>query len=139
MRKDNWRSEFERIIDEIKAKPFDWQDQFDCLLGLVAPTVNAITDGDPYFARYVGKYKTARGALGLMKRLHFATLADVVAAELPEIHPSQCRVGDVAAIPVNDGFGFSLGIVNGDRVFVMMESRLGTRDLLDATRAFRVV
>lgn len=138
MRKPDWRVQFERVIDDIKARPFSWGDR-DCLFGLVAPVVNAITDGDPYFASYVGKYKTAKGALSLMKRSGFDNLADAVAAELPEIHPSQCRVGDIAAIPVDDGFGFSLGIVNGDRVFVMMESRLGTRDLMDAKRAFRVV
>ncbi|MET3602224.1 DUF6950 family protein, partial [Martelella mangrovi] len=46
--------------------------------------------------------------------------------------------GDVAAIPSNDGFGFTLGIVNGERIFVLRPEGFGTVDLLAASRAFSI-
>jgi len=136
-RKDNWRKEFETVIDDLKAEPFRWGS--DCLFGLVVPILNAISDDGPRFTAYAGRYKTAKGALGVMRRSGFQNLADLAASELPEIHPSQCRVGDIAAIPTDDDFGFSLGVVNGDRVFVKLEHGLGTRDLMEAKRAFQVI
>jgi hypothetical protein len=42
------------------------------------------------------------------------------------------------ALPSGDDFGYSLGVVNGDRVFVIHETGLGTRDLTEAKRAFKV-
>lgn len=136
MRRKDWRTRFEATIDKLKAEPFTWGS--DCLFGLTVPILEAISDNDPRFTSYAGRYKTAKGALGVMRRAGFENLADLVASELPEIHPSQCRVGDIVAIPTDDDFGFSIGVVNGDRVFVKLQSGLGTRDLLEATRAFQV-
>jgi len=135
-RKDNWRKTFETTIDDLKERPFAWGS--DCLFGLVVPILDAISDDAPRFRAYAGRYKTAKGALGVMRRSGFTNLADLVASEMPEIHPSQCRIGDIVAIPTDDDFGFSLGVVNGDRVFVKLESGIGTRDLLEAKRAFQV-
>lgn len=135
-RLEHWRGEFEAEIDRIKSNPFRWGAE-DCMYGLITPVIKAIT-GKRLFDKYRGRYKTAKGALGVMRRAGFKTLADLVASELPEVHPSRCRVGDVVALPTDDEFGFSLGIVNGDRVFVVHEFGLGTRDLMEATRAFKV-
>lgn len=136
-RKPDWRKQFELIIDDLKERPFAWGD--DCVYGLVVPVLMAITDDQPHFQAYAGKYKTAKGALSVMHRAGFANLAELAASEFEEIHPSQCRIGDIAAISTEDDFGFSLGVVNGDRVFVKLERGLGTRDLLEAKRAFRVI
>ena len=43
-----------------------------------------------------------------------------------------------AAIPADDGFGFTLGVVNGERIFVLRPDGFGTVDLLAAGRAFRI-
>lgn len=137
MRRKDWRTRFEQTIDELKDKPFAWGG--DCLFGLVVPILEAISDDDPRFTSYAGRYKTAKGALGVMRRAGFRNLADLAASELPEIHPSRCRIGDIVAIPTDDEFGFSVGVVNGDRVFVKLEQGLGTRDLMEATRAFQVI
>ena len=136
-RKETWRKEFELTIDDLKGQQFAWGS--DCLFGLVVPILNAISDDEPHFTRFAGRYKTAKGALGVMRRSGFENMADLVASELPEIHPSQCRIGDIVAIPTDDDFGFSIGVVNGDRVFVKLERGLGTRDLLEAKRAFQVI
>lgn len=136
-RQDYWRRRYEAEIDRIKAMPFDWADQHDCALGFAASVVEVLTGAD-LAAPYRGKYRTAKGALSAMKRAGFDRLDDMVASLLPEIHVSQARIGDVATIPADDAFGCTLGIVNGERIFVMRPDGLGTVDLLDATRAFKV-
>ena len=78
------------------------------------------------------------GALGVLRNDGFADLGDLVASVLPEIHISRGRIGDVAAIPADDGFGFTLGVVNGERIFVLRPDGFGTVDLLAAGRAFRI-
>lgn len=136
IRVQNWRVNYENLIDAIRRKPFAWG-YVDCLTGLVDPTIQALTGEEP-FARFRARYKTARGAIGIMRRSGFENLADLVASELPEIHPSQCVVGDVVAIPTDDDFAFALGVVNGDRVFVISPDGLSTRDISEAVRAFKV-
>jgi hypothetical protein len=133
----DWRTRYNETIDAIRAVPFKW-DGHDCVSGLVIPVVEAITGKRCKLRRYIKSYKTMRGALGTMHRAGFANLADGLAAHFPEIHPSQAQIGDLAAIPTEDGFGYALGVVNGDRVFVMLERSLGTRSLTEAVRAFRV-
>ncbi len=88
-------------------------------------------------AQFRGEYSTAAGALKTMKAAGFDNLADLVATMLPEIHPSQAHIGDIAAIPHEGPFGYALGVVNGERIFVLRETGLGTVGLLDAKRAFR--
>lgn len=137
MRLQDWRTRYSETIDRIRANPFAWG-QADCLTGLVLPVVEAVTGSTGGLYRYYGRYKTERGALGVMRRSGFDNLGDLLAAHFPEIHPSRATVGDLAALPTDDSFGHSLGVVNGERVFVMLEQSLGTRSLTDAVRAFRV-
>ncbi len=137
MRHPQWRSRLEVAIDEIKALPFDWEGQHDCVLGLAARAVEAVTGVD-HGADFAAAYRTPEQAYRVMKAAGFANLGDAVAAVLPEVHPSLARVGDVAAFRTDDRFGYSLGIVNGERVFVLREDGFGTMDLLQADRAFRV-
>lgn len=137
MRRRDWRRRFETVVDEIKAKPFDWESQHDCGLGLTARLVEAVTGVD-HGADYAAAYRTPEQAYRVMKAAGFDSLGDLVASILPEIHPSMARVGDVAAFRTEDRFGYSLGIVNGERVFVLREDGFGTMDLLQADRAFSV-
>lgn len=137
-RKPLWRADFKRVIDDMRRRPFDWSTQYDCGLGLVVETVRAIT-GHDFGERYRGRYSTPMGAYRMMKKEGFETLADLVASLGPEIHPSQCQTGDVVAFRDEGSlFVHALGIVNGDRSFVMKEEGLGTMDTLAAERAFRV-
>lgn len=136
MRVDNWLVEYHNTINVIRLNPFQWGNG-DCLYGLAVPVLKAMT-GNDYFAKYADKYKTAKGAIKIMRKAGFETLADLVASELQEIHPSRCTIGDIVAIPTDDEFGFSIGVANGERVFVMQETGLATRDLLESKRAFRI-
>lgn len=129
---------YENEIDRIRLDPgIGTWGSGDCLFGLVVPMLKAMT-GIDHFETYRGRYKTARGALGVMHRAGFDNLADVVATEIAEVHPSLCRVGDIGAIPTDDDFGYSLGVINGDRIFVLHKDGLGHRPMSEVTRAFKV-
>lgn len=137
-RVDDWRGRFEATIDEIMRVPFAWADQTDCAIHLAGRLVEALTGVD-CVAQYRGRYTTSAGAVRVMRNDGFANLGDLVAAILPELeHPSRAEVGDIAAIPDDGPFGFALGVVNGERIFVLTEKGVGTVDLLAATRAFKV-
>ena len=136
-RHDAWRSRLEAAIDAIKAVPFSWEKQIDCGAHLAGRMVEAQTGVD-VASQFRSRYTTAAGAVRAMKAAGFNNLGDLVASLLPEIHPSQARVGDIAAIADDSAFGFALGVVDGERIFVMRADGLGTVDLLAAQRAFKV-
>lgn len=136
-RRDDWRSRLEAAIDQVKAIPFAWESQIDCGPHLTGRIVEALTGVDVAVA-FRGRYTTAAGAVRVMREAGFDNLGDLVASILPEIHPSQAGVGDIVAIADDTPFGFALGVVNGDRAFVMRPDGLGTVELLDAQRAFKV-
>lgn len=131
-----WRTRFETAIDEIKHRPFAWG-QNDCGPGLAGKLVLALTGAD-YASGYVGRYDDAVSAYRLMQAEGFDDLADLVGAILPEIHISRATIGDIAAIPTDTPFRHALGVINGERIFVLTENGMGTVDLLSATRAFKV-
>ena len=137
-RHDLWRARFEKAIDDAKQRPFNW-DGNECVIGLCANVILAIT-GTDLAAEYRGKFKDALSAARLMKQMGFDNIADLTASFLEEYErgPSQAKIGDLVAIPDDTPFGYSLGVVNGERVFVLTETGMGTVDLLSATRAFRV-
>lgn len=134
----DWRARFEAACDAMKTEPFSWGDN-DCAAGLASRMVAAITGVD-CAAAYRGHYASPEAGLKLMRGAGFANLGDMVASFLPEYPEGPCRakIGDLVAIPTDSAFGFALGIVNGERVFVLTEHGHGTVDLLDATRAFKV-
>lgn len=131
-----WRGRLEAAIDEIKSKPFSWENN-ECGTGLVGSIVFAITGEDPA-APYRDKHKDAAGALRTMRKAGFANLGDMVGSMLEEMHISEAKIGDIAAVKSDSAFGYALGVVNGERVFVLMENGIGTVDLLQCERAFRV-
>lgn len=142
-RRPDWAARLHDFIDAVKRNAFDWK-MLNCAEHWAAGAVLAMTDVD-IAAPYRGSYKTAKGAVQVMKRKGFDNLAELVAAHLPEItgvhgepFVGGAALGDIAAIPKDDAFGFTLGIVNGEMILVLGESGMGTVPLFNATRAFRV-
>lgn len=131
-----WRKPFKQTVDDLRRKPFVWGEN-DCGIGLACKLTLAITGVD-FGAPYRGRYDSAASAYRLMRDEGFDDFADLVASILPEVHPSKLRIGDLAAIAVDSPFKHALGVVNGERIFVLTEAGFGTRDLLDAARAFKV-
>ncbi|RKD61656.1 hypothetical protein [Rhizobium sp. WW_1] len=136
-RRPDWRSRMAAAIDIVKHRSFGWRD-CDCVSGLAAPLVTAMTGVD-LFAQHAGQYTDADSAYRLMQDLGFDDLADLVGSFLPEHeHISRASMGDIAAIEVPTRFRHALGIVDGERIFVLSETGFGTVDLLTAARAFKV-
>lgn len=132
----DWPARLHAFVDSVKLRVFEWQ-AHDCFLGWAADAVLAVT-GEDIGAAYRGRYKSAVGAARVMRNDGFEKLADLVASHLPEIHISEASLGDIAAIPDDSPFGFTLGIVNGEVILVLRETGMGVVPLFDATRAFRV-
>jgi hypothetical protein len=136
IRLPNWRGRFEAVFDDIMTRPFEWQ-VHDCGPGLAGRTVLALTGVD-LCSQYAGDYHDLASAVRLVRSLGHETLGGLVGSMLPQIHPSHARLGDIAAIEVKSPLGHALGVVNGERIYVLTEMGVGTRDLLDAAMCFKV-
>lgn len=132
----DWPKRLHDFVDGVKRQPFDWT-AFNCGEHWAAGAVMAVT-GEDIVAPYKGRWSSARGMVRVMKNEGHADLADWLGSILPEQHVSRVRPGDIAAIPKDDAFGFTLGIVNGEMIMVLGEQSMGLVPLFDATRAFRV-
>lgn len=132
----DWNARLHAFVDAAKRRPFDWT-AHNCGEHWAAGAVEAMTGAD-LAAPYRDRYASALGAARVVRNEGFETIADLVAAHLPEIHVSAARLGDLAAIPATDAFGYTLGIVNGEMILVLRADGMGLVPLFDATRAFRV-
>lgn len=135
-RTPGWRRRLADALVIDAAVPHKWGTH-DCFLGLVAPAVQAMT-GEDIGAAWRGRYDTSAAATELLKEAGHSGLGDAVAASLPEIHPSQAHIGDIAVIQSQGGLGEGLGVVVGDRIQVLSERGMASVPLHRATRAFRV-
>ena len=132
----DWHSRLIAAIEDVRREPLVWGSS-DCGLDWAGRAVVAVTGSNPA-ATLRPRYTTAKGALAFLKRQKVASLADLVARYLPEIHPSRAILGDIAAVRTDDAFGHALGIVNGETILVRGEGGVRVIDLLDADRAFAV-
>lgn len=130
----DWRARLQAEIEAQRHAPFAWGAR-DCALGLAGGVVQALTGVD-LRRGWRGKYKTARGAMKALRAAGFESLGDAVASMLPEIHPSQAHVGDLAL--VNEGEIGALAVFNGGVLVVLTVDGLGVRERSAAVRAFKV-
>ncbi|PRD45333.1 hypothetical protein C5748_03820 [Phyllobacterium phragmitis] len=135
-RRPDWREHYEAAIDEITATPFQWGIH-DCGPSLAGRIVKAITGAD-LCAEYHGTYSDALGAARIIREAGFTSLAEMVGSMLPQAHPSEACIGDIAAIEADGPIGCGLGVVNGERIYVLTETGIGTVDLLEAKMIFKV-
>ncbi|NTG07160.1 DUF6950 family protein [Rhizobium rhizogenes] len=136
-RKYTWRSDLSAYIHSVAKASFEWGGH-DCAL-FSAGAVEAMTGVD-IAADYRGRYTTLAGGLRLLKRKRFDNHADLAASLFDEIPVAMASVGDIAAIKVDTGGIYALGVVQGPRIYVVRpgEAGIGTVDLMAAERAFRV-
>jgi hypothetical protein len=80
--------------------------------------------------------KGMKTGMKALRRKKIKDHVDLAAKLLDEVHPAFAQVGDVAAVPVEEGV--ALGIVQGARIYLIGPAGLKTVPLLSATRAFRV-
>lgn len=135
-RRQDWRRRLGRYLSKVRTRPYHIG-TMDCWL-FVGGAVSAMTGRNPS-RQHRGSYSTTRGALGVMRKAGADNMADFAALHLEELaSPVMAQIGDVVAIPTDDAFGYSLGIVNGERVLVVTAHGVDTRDRAEATRAFGV-
>lgn len=104
-RKENWPELLTQTLHKYENRPFRYGES-DCWL-FISDITDAMCGTDKHTAVY-GRYKTWRGALGLMKRKYkVKTLLSLAALFFTRIKPSFASRGDVV---MKDGaFGVCLG------------------------------
>lgn len=119
VRRHDWRSRLSAVIEGALKRPFEWG-RHDC--GLFAADAVMSMTGTDHAAAWRGRYRTAIGALRLLRRSGYEDHVACVAAHLAEIHPTLASVGDVAVVASDDGP--ALGVWTGPGVAVPGHSGL---------------
>lgn len=135
----DWFERYCDFINEMRKIPFKWGVN-DCGPAWAGAVVALIRGSENPMGSYMGKYKSAIGAARVMRKDGFSDLKELMSAKLgaePQ-HPSTGVIGDIALIRDDSPFGYSLGIVNGERVFFKTENGIGTMGLLECESIFKV-
>lgn len=131
-----WRVALFDYVRDHRSEPYELGTH-DCWI-FVAGAIQAMVGVD-IAAKHRGRYKTAKGALGVMKRSGAADMAELASQYLEErSSPAFAQIGDVLAIPTDDEFGYALGILVGERVMVLSPNGVDSKDRSEATKAFGV-
>lgn len=130
----DWRPRLSTYLTATGARSFR-PGSHDCAL-FVAGAVEAMTGVD-VAAQWRGTYRSLDEGRVVLGRAGFADHVALVAAHLPEVHPAQANVGDLAALPGADGSP-ALGVVQGASVYVLQPSGMALVNRLQIERAFRV-
>lgn len=134
----DWNVRYHEFIEKMRKVPFKWGTD-DCGPAWVGEAVATLTGRDNPLGKYIGAYRSSNGAYRTMIDAGFSDLKELVAAELGEPqHPSTGYIGDIAVIKDDSKLGYSLGIVNGERVFFRTKTGIGTMDLMECDSIFKV-
>lgn len=137
-RRSDWHSRYVAFIDEMRTTPFEWGTN-DCGPAWAGRVVEVLTESENPFIDYQGRYTTMRGAIRLLRNSEWNNLKDFIASKLGKpLAPMNGYIGDIAAIKDDSAFGYSLGIVNGERVFFRRPEGIGTLDLLECDSVFKI-
>lgn len=144
MRFEDWPRRLQQFLADTKQEIFEWG-CMDCGL-FMADGVVAITGWDPA-AAFRGRYKTARGAAGALRRYAGGGLADAMGKALAEpgwseIRPAYAQRGDAILFDGTDiesGIqAEAAGICLGARFVYMAPSGQALASMTLARRAWRV-
>lgn len=134
MKQRDWAARLNAYLQAVKARPYD--DAAHNCGTFVAGAVEAITGED--FGKPYTEEPTLARQIARLRKDGFGTHADYAASIFEEIPPAFARLGDLAAFDTDDPLGVALGVVNGERTFVLRPDGLGTLETLTAKRAFRI-
>jgi hypothetical protein len=133
MRLPDWKSRLTAYL-AAKAPLLIEPGVHDCAL-FPAGAVEAMTGVD-LAAEWRGRYTTFEEGFKALNAAGYLDHIDLVARHFEEIAPAFAWAGDLAVV---DGpLGPSLGVVQGEGVYVLTGTRMGLLPLTHATRAFRV-
>jgi hypothetical protein len=128
----DWRVRLSNVIEDRRRTPFSEKDHCGIFL---ADCMTAMTGVDA-LKLLRGPFQSVVEGIAMMRRTGYQDLASFLAENLEEIHPSQMRAGDMAAI--TEETGWAGGVVNGERVTVLGRAGLGTVPRTDSMRGFRI-
>lgn len=129
----NWRHRLASYVSDKARAEFD-PGQTDCAL-FAAGAVEAVTGHDPAQG-HRGRYNTIQGGLRRLRKSGTTDHVAMAARLFAEIPVSYAQPGDLAVLASDDGP--ALGVVQGEKIYVMTRAGLGLVPLLSASRAFRV-
>lgn len=115
MRLPDWRARLTAYVLASWSRPIE-PGVFDCML-FGAGGVEAVTGVD-LAADWRGRYTTITGGFRILKKAGYEDHIALVDAQLRRIPRAQAVVGDLAAVPGEDGAA-ALGIVQGALVYVL--------------------
>jgi hypothetical protein len=133
VRTPGWDVRLAEVVEGLREAPFAWGTA-DCLT-MVADVDLAMTGHDP-MAGQRGKYRSAGGAVRLMRKLGYVSIDTALGALYPETGPAMARRGDCGLVAANEGtFLFGAVVVLGD--VVMARASQGGLTLLPRERLLR--
>ena len=104
-----WERRLAETIDAARDRPFQWG-KHDCAIWAF-DLRRDLTSSDDVAALWRGRYRTARGAVRVMRRLGWLSLEtagrDLLGEPLPSVHLAQR--GDLVLANSGLGFGICLG------------------------------
>ncbi|HEV7255732.1 MAG TPA: hypothetical protein VGN97_21860 [Mesorhizobium sp.] len=129
----DWDRRLARVTERHMTLPGQWGVS-DCLL-TVFDAVEAVTGHDPGHA-IRGRYKTARGATGHLRRRGFRNVEEALAALFPPVGRLLAQRGDLGVIL--EGDVLAAGYVTELGFAVKTETGLVFRPQTDIRSAFKV-
>ena len=132
-RKPGWRGRLHAHIEAARRLPFSHASGHDCA-SFAAGAVLAMTGQD--HRSWAGQYATYAAGLRRVRESGWLDHIDYVSAHFDAIPVAQAQMGDLAAVPGDDGL--ALGVVGGAEVFVLRPDGLATVPLTAAKKAWRV-
>jgi hypothetical protein len=132
-RRPDWQTRLSRFLARVARTPYDDANHYCAIFA--ADGVEAVTGVD-LVENWRGRHATNQSALRALIRAGFADHIDFAASLLPEIPPMEARAGDIAVVP--SPMGPCLGIVQGEVIYTVAQTGLGTVPRALAARAFRV-
>lgn len=131
----DWRARFAAYLQQRHCMSFAWG-VHDCCQ-FARGDIIAITGRDPAASLKLRPYKTARGALGQLRRLG-GVEAIPARLGLHEIALTYAQRGDLASGEVGSRAEVALGVVTGDKVAFACPEGLEFRPVTECRRAWRI-
>lgn len=122
MRHTNWPLRLQETIKAAHEAAFSWGEHDCCLF--VADCCIAVCGVDPA-EKYRGRYKTRRGAFGLVKRVH-GSLEAAFDACFRRIEPAFAGRGDICLFESPDGP--CVGVLFAGQIWAMTETGVSVTD-----------
>lgn len=132
----DYRSKLFAVIADYEGKPFEYGKRDCAIFG--GAVIEALTGTNPA-QDFIGKYKTAKSGLKVIKTAGYASQADWLAKHGTEVPVSMAQFGDLAVIPGDENLsGFTIGVVGGSFLIAMREVGLVRLPLSVASTVYRV-